>query len=413
MISINTPRLRLRALTFAIAAAALLPAAMVNAQTVNTVAGNGSFNFGGDGGPGTSAQLRAFGVAIDPTGNRYIADTFNYRIRKLTPGGVISTVVGTGAYGSTGDGGPATAASIRYVYRMAFDAAGNMYLPAYESHRIRKVTPSGIISTVVGTGVSGYSGDGGPATAAQISGPMAITFDGVGNMYFIDYDRQYVRKVDTAGVITTVAGNGLRGFSGDGGPATAASTRDAFGLGATASGVLYLADLSNHRIRRIGTDGVITTVAGTGVLGSNGDGGPATSAAIAFPHDVKPDASGGFYIADTGGNKIRHVSSTGLMRTFAGTGAQGFSGDGGPAIAATFYRPAGLAISGNTMLLNDYSNARVRQISLFTSCAVSGLTGTKLTLCQKVCETTQPTATLTNLIKLYTAIYREAPPCGL
>ena len=414
MNSINTTRLRLRALAFAITTAVLLPAALVHAQTISTVAGNGTNGFNGDGGPATSASLNsAYGVAIDAAGNRYIADTANYRIRKVTPAGIISTFAGTGVDGFSGDGGPATSAQISDVYRIAVHPSGAVYLAEFSNARVRRIALDGTISTVVGTGVRGFSGDGGPATSAQISGAVGIAFDATGNLYFTDYNVYRVRKVDTAGVITTVAGNGFRGFSGDGGPATAATFTELLGLSATAAGVLHVTDYNNARIRRIGTDGIVTTVAGTGTFGSTGDGGLATAATVHSPWDVKSDSLGGFYFTDTNVSRIRYVAPTGIINTFAGTGVGGFSGDGGPATSATIFFPVGLAVGQGQLLIADIGNARIRKITLFSTCAAAGMIGPKLTLCQQICETTQAPSLLTNKIRLYTAIYREAPPCGL
>lgn len=413
MITINNTCLRLRALAFAVTAAALLPAAVVHAQTISTVAGNGTQGFSGDDGAATAAQLnQPIAAAIDATGNSYIVDYSNRRVRKITPAGVISTVAGNGTFGFNADGNAATAGGLVDVYRVAVDTAGNMYLPEYQSHRIRKITPAGIISTVVGTGVPGFSGDGGPATAAQINGPVGIALDTAGSIYFTDYGNSRVRKVSPTGVISTIAGTGDRGFSGDGGPATSATFLDPIGLSVAPNGVVYVADTSNSRIRRIGTDGTITTVAGNGTFGFSGDGSSATAATLFAPWDVKADAVGGFYIADTNNSRVRYVRPNGVISTFAGSAAAGFSGDGGPANTAALNLVYGLAIGPGRVQIADLGNHRIRQVSLFSTCAAEGYIGSKLTLCQKVCEVQQTSTTLTSLVKLYTAIYREAPPCA-
>ena len=382
-------------------------------QTISTVAGNGTYGFSGDGGPATSASFGyAFGIAVDGAGNRYFPDLYNYRVRKVTPGGVISTVAGNGVYADGGDGGVATAASFRHMYGVAVDASGNLYLPDYRSARIRKVSPGGIISTVVGTGVPGYSGDGGPATSANINGPFAIAIDRVGNLFFTDSNNFRVRKVSSAGIISTVAGNGAYGFSGDGGPATSASLKYPYGLTVDSLGNVYIADLFNQRIRKVSTSGTISTVVGTGAYGFSGDGGNATSATLAYPYDVKVDGIGNLYIADTYNHRIRKVTPAGIISSFVGNGTPGFSGDGGPASLAALYYPTGLAVANGTLHIADLYNFRIRKVLLFTTCAAEGFIGAQLTMCRQVCEISQPASTLTNLITLYTALYRTPPPCA-
>ena len=405
---------RARAFAATVSAVCLLQSGLSWAQqTISTVAGNGTYGSSGDGGPATSASISyAYGIAVDAAGNRYIADTNNARLRKVTPGGVISTVAGNGVFADSGDGGLATAASFILVNRVAVDASGNLYLPDYSSARIRKVNPSGIISTVVGNGVPGYSGDGGPATSANINGPIAIAIDRAGNLFFTDYNNSRVRKVNSAGVISTVAGNGTRGYSGDGGPATSASLQDPLGLAVDSIGNFYIADTSNNRIRKVNASGIISTVVGTGAYSFSGDGGSATSATLAEPWDVKVDGLSNLYIADSQNHRIRKVTPAGIISTIAGNGSRSFSGDGGPATLAGLNYPTGIALGNGSLHIADVANIRVRKVLLFTTCAAEGFIGQQLTMCRQVCEISQPTSTLTSLITLYTTLFRTPPPCA-
>jgi hypothetical protein len=299
---------------------------------IATVAGNGSPAFNGDGGPATAAALNhPCGLAIDSTGAIYISDTDNGRIRRVSPSGIISTIAGDGVPGASGDGGSALSTSLSDVAGVALDGAGNTYFGDASNRRVRKVTPAGIISTVAGTGMPGFSGDGGPATKATLTRPTFVVVDPTGNLYITDSANQRIRRVDPNGTITTFAGNGLAGFSGDGGLATSASLMFPLGMAMDKIGNLYVADANNHRIRRIDLRGFITTVAGSGVEGFSGDLGPATSASLNYPEDVAFDRSGNLFIADSGNNRIRRVDPSGVISTIAGTILNGFSGDGGPA----------------------------------------------------------------------------------
>lgn len=387
-------------------------AGAAQAQTITTVAGNGTQGSAGDGGPATSAQLVSpIGIDVDAAGNRYIADVFACRVRKVTPAGIISTFAGNGTCDGSGDGGQATDAGLAAVYFVDVDASGNVYLAEFNGHRIRKVTPDGVIRTVAGTGIPGSTGDGGQATSAQIENPLDMAFDAAGNLYFTQYGTHQVRKVSPAGVITTVAGTGGRGFSGDGGAATAATFNEPIGIASTPAGVLYVADFQNARVRRIGLDGVVTTVAGNGTLGSSGDGGAATAATLTA-WDVEATAGGTLYISDLNSNRVRTISPGGIINAFAGSGIAGYGGDGGPAAAARFNGPTGLALGAGALHIGDYLNYRVRRVDLFTTCAAEGFTGPKLTMCRQVCEVAQTPTRLSGLIRLYTAIYRQDPPCS-
>jgi trimeric autotransporter adhesin len=278
----------------------------VSGGIMTTVAGNGSYGFSGDGGPATEAQLlNPHGLAVDAAGNLYIADTMNLRIRKVSKG-IITTVAGDGTYGFGGDGGPATEAQLDLPYGIAVDAAGNLYIADEGNNRVRKVS-GGIMTTVAGTGADGFSGDGGPATAAQLNWPRAVAVDAAGNLYIADTESNRIREVSN-GVITTVAGNGTRDFGGDNGPATAAPLNWPDGISLDAAGNLYIADTFNSRVREV-SKGVITTVGGNGVLGYTGDNGPAESAELS-PDGVAVDAHGTLFVSDTDSHRIRALTPT-------------------------------------------------------------------------------------------------------
>ncbi len=273
---------------FQLAALAALPAAVAWAQPaddwiIETVAGPG--NFSGDDGAATAAWLRApAGVALDGSGNLYIADRDNRRIRKVDAAGNITTVAGTGQCCYNGDGGAATEARLRNPYDVALDTAGNLYIADRNNQRIRKVdASSGVITTVAGDGTAGFGGDGGPAAEAQLRNPQGVALDAAGNLYIADRNNHCIRKVDAAGVITTVAGDGTAGYSGDGGPATAAQLRNPRGVAVDGSGNLYIADLDNHCIRKVDAAGVIATVAGNGTAGLSGNDAAATAARLRAP----------------------------------------------------------------------------------------------------------------------------------
>jgi len=340
----------------------------VSSGTITTVAGGGT-NGLGDGGPATSASLFwPYGVAVDSAGNLYIADTNNSRIRKVS-GGTITTVAGNGNFGFSGDGGPATSASLYRPWGVAVDSAGNLYIPDAGNHRIRKVS-GGTITTVAGNGSQGSSGDGGPAASASLNSPMGVAVDSAGNLDIADWGNSRIRKV-SGGTITTVAGNGGYRFSGDGGPATSASLSDPCGAAVDSAGNLYIADFWNNRIRKV-SGGTITTVVGNGGGGFSGDGGPATSASLYFPCGVAVDLAGNLYIADTYNGRIRKVSG-GTITTVAGNGNHGYSGDGGPATSASLYQPEGVAVdSAGNLYISDTFNNRIRKVSGGTITTVAG-----------------------------------------
>ena len=336
---------------------------------VTTVAGTGTFGFSGDGGAATSAELGApSGVFADGLGNLFIADSSNHRIRRVDgQTGVITTAVGTGTQGFSGDGGAATSAELGAPYGVFADGPGNLFVADSFNHRIRRVDgQSGVITTVAGTGAFGFSGDGGAATSAELGSPTGVFADGLANLFIADASNHRIRRVDgQSGVITTVAGTGTFRFSGDGGAATSAELGYPTGVFTDGLGNLFIADSINHRIRRVdGQSGVITTVAGTGTFGFSGDGGAATSAELGAPSGVFADGLGNLFIADSSNHRIRRVNGqTGVITTAVGTGTQGFSGDGGAATSAELGAPYGVFADGlGNLFIADSSNHRIRRV---------------------------------------------------
>jgi uncharacterized protein (TIGR03437 family) len=328
------------------------------AGTIREVAGSG-FGFSGDGGPAISAAIaKPKTIAVDAKGNLFIADNYNCRVRMVNAAGVISTVVGNGTCATTGDGGPAASASVDSPYGLAVDAAGAVYVSG--ANRVRKFTVGGNITTFAGTGSGGFSGDGGTATTAQLFGPQGLTFDAAGNLYVAELGNARIRRVSTSGIIITVAGNGRNAFSGDGGAATQASLGNPIGVAAAPDGSIYIADTENDRIRKVDPNGVISTVCGIGAF--IGDGGDSTVARMTGgnPYEVAVDRSGNLYIADGNDRRVRKVTPSGTISTFAGTGRSGTSGDGGPAVNATLVNPQGVAVdaAGNVYI----SDSRLRVV---------------------------------------------------
>jgi sugar lactone lactonase YvrE len=315
--------------------------------------------------------VNPWGVAVDSAGSLYIADAGNNRIRKVS-NGVVTTAAGNGEeYGFIGDNGSAISAELNYPSGVAVDAAGNIYIADTSNNRIRKVS-NGVITTVAGSetvGFIGHRGDGGPATAATLNQPSGVALDSAANLYIADTVNQRIRKVSN-GVITTVAGNGALGFSGDNGPATSATLDYPEGIAVDSAGNLYIADDLNNRIRKV-ANGVITTVVGTGTGGFSGDNGSATSAELYGPFGVAVDSTGNLYIADTANERIRKVSN-GVITTVAGNGALGFGGDGGPATSAYLNQPLGVTVdsSGNVYIADTY-NDRVRILTNGPFCSYS------------------------------------------
>jgi sugar lactone lactonase YvrE len=375
-----------------------------NSPNIYTFAGDGITGAGGDGGLATAGELNApWYTSLDAAGNLYIADTDNDRIQKVDGAtGIITTVAGTGVAGYNGDGELATSAQIAYPYGVVSDAAGDLYISDGGNVRIRRVdAATGIISTVAGNGNSGFSGDGGPATDAEIDGNVGLTLDAFGDIYFADVADYRVRRVDgETGIITTVAGTGTKGFNGDGGPATKAELSDPFTVLLDAAGNLLIADEGNSRIRKVSAStGNITTIAGNGSQGDSGDGGPATSAEFGSPFGIALDASGNLYISDLGPSRVRRVdAATGIIEPYAGNGTVGFSGDGGPANLAELNTPTGLSADpkGN-LYITDTVNRRIRIVGqqpqlLIATTTVLTASSNALTLGQSLTLTATVTA---------------------
>jgi len=333
--------------------------------TLRTVAGDGGEDLG-DGGPAKSAGFCGPNdVALDASGNLYISDGGIYctgpgghTVRKVDKDGIITTVAGTGVFGGySGDGGLATKAQLNLPIAVAVDREGNLYISDEENYRIRKVDKDGIITTIAGTGEGGYSGDGGPATSAQLTDPGGIAFDARGNLYMADYTS--VRKIDPSGTITTVAGTGRSGhFSGDGGPATEARL-SASDVALDASGNLYIADGDNHRVRKVDKDGIIHTVAGSGKEGNSGDGGSATRAALNEPSSIDFDGEGNLFILCHRTSVVRKVDKNGTITTIAGTsGMQGINREKGPATKVWLNEPVGLFFDDDSGVRNRFAPPR-------------------------------------------------------
>jgi trimeric autotransporter adhesin len=357
--------------------------------TIVTAAGNGTEGFSGAGGAPTSAALNLpVGAAVDSAGDIFIADALNNLVWEVSAAtGTITVVAGTaGTAGFSGDNGAATSAELNSPSAVAVDSAGNLYIADAGNQRIRMVsTGTGLIATIAGNGTGGFSGDGGPATGAELNDPQGVTVDSAGNLYIADIVNNRIRIVSAAtGTITTIAGNGTAGFSGDGGPATSAELNNPDGVTLDSAGNLYIADSANERIRVV-SSGTITTVAGNGTGGSTGDNGAATSAELNNPNSVAVDGAGDLYIADTLNNRIRMVTAaTGTITTIAGNGTLGSSGNGGAATGAELHTPISVALdSVGNLYIADSLNFVVREVQVtmpptltFQTATVVGTTDT-------------------------------------
>ena len=333
---------------------------------ITTVAGTGTAGFSGDGGPATSAKFSTpVGTCIDSIGNIYIADYGNNRIRKVTAStGNISTIAGTGTAGFSGDGGPATSANLRNPVEICVDSTGIVYFADTNNSCIRKIALDGTISTIAGIGgVPGTSSSGVSATSTDLRNPFGLCIDSANNLYIANSYNYIIQKFTVGGIITTIAGTGTSGYSGDGGLATSAKIGFIASICVDSSGNIYAADQSNNRIRKFTVGGNISTIAGTGTAGFSGDGGLATAANLRGPNGICLDSLGNIYIADVQNYRIRKFTVGGNISTIAGTGTSGYSGDGGLATSAKFGYQYGLDIdSSGNLYLGDYWNQRIRKL---------------------------------------------------
>jgi RHS repeat-associated protein len=328
-----------------------------NAIMIDTVAGNGLEGYRGDGGPATEAWIVPGDIAIDGAGNLYLADGQNDCIRKVDANGIITTVYKWGL-------------NEYRPWAIAIDDTDNIY--TIGCHCILKTdTTSGETKRIAGNYYAGYGGDNGPATEAVLNFPSDIAVDAVGNIFIADSSNNRIRKIDTGGIITTVAGTGSNGYSGDGGPATQAQLFFPKHVAVDSAGNLYITDSNHCRIRKVDTSGIITTIAGTGSEGYSGDGGPAIQAQIFGPEDITVDSAGNLYIADTYNRRIRKVDTNGIITTIAGTGSDGYSGDGGPASKAKIGRTFSITLDalGNLYLV-DGDTSRIRKVAPHSALAI-------------------------------------------
>ncbi len=341
-------------------------------RIINTFAGSDISSYTGDGGPAIEAGLNGpNNIAVDAAGNIFIADLYHHCIRKIDSEGIITTIAGQGTVGSGGDGGPAVDAYLSWPSDIAIDTAGNIYIADRNNHRIRKIDNNGIITTIAGTGTGGDSGDNGPAVEAQLDRPYGVAVDYQGNVYIADTYNYRIRKIDTNGIITTIAGNGSMGTSGIDGPAIDAQIGYAYDVEIDAEGNVFFSS-SFHRIRKVDVSGILLNYAGSGsVGGSSGDGGPAVDARLNSPRGICLDSTGNLYISDYYNHKIRMIDVSGKINTVAGNGNGGFGGDGGAAISAELNYPIGVGIDKEgSLLIADNQNDRLRKVSHPT--AVSG-----------------------------------------
>ena len=340
-----------------------------SAGIISTFAGSGVQGNTGDGGLATSARLTSpYQMCLDPAGDILVADYSGNRIRKITPAGMISTFAGTGASSSTGDGGQAAAASINAPNGIACDTSGNVYIAEEHGIRVRKVNAAGVISTFAGTGVQGYAGDGGLATSAGFVLPEGVAVDTSGNVYIADAYGNRIRKVNTAGIISTFAGTGTGGYNGDGLQATVTTLSTPYAVLPDNAGNVYISDSSNNRVRKVNAGGIVSTYAGNGSSAFAGDGGQATSASISGALGITLDSAGNLYIADQNNYRIRKVTAAGVISTVAGNGIQGYSGDGGLATAAEVKVPEGVLIDAiGNLYIGDGANYVIRKVTYFTA----------------------------------------------
>jgi len=358
----RTLRLTLGWIVVCVLAPALGMAQAIQGYTINTFAGTGTNGFAGDSGPANAANFNLpCGLAFDSSGNLFVGDSFNSRVRKIDTSGNVSTVAGNGTKGYFGDTGAATSGGISYPCNLAVDKSNNLYIADAPNHAVRKVSSSGTLTTFAAGHEPGFAGDGGNAVDARVNYAGGVAVDNAGSVYISDTNSNRIRKVTTDGIINTFAGTDGTGLVGDGGPALSAHFDNPLALAVDAAGNLYVADTYNHAIRRITLDGTITTVAGNGSLGFSGDGGLATKAQLNYPKGVAIGADGVIYIADTFNDRIRAVAPNGTISTIGGGGYFGDAGDGGPALQAILKFPAGIAVDGaGNVYIADTQNNKIK-----------------------------------------------------
>ena len=344
----------------------------IQAQIINTVAGNGSGSDSGDGNLATVAGIdKPCNIIFDRYGDLYIGEGPGARIRKISTSGIITTIAGTGVSGFSGDNGPATLAELKFPSGIAIDTAGNIYFCDYQANRVRKIDIiTGVISTIAGTGTMGFGGDGGPATAAMLAAPQDICSDKHGNLFIADTYNNRVRKINSTGTISTVAGTGSVFFNGDNGLADTSNLNSPVGVCTDESSNLFISDNGHNKIRKVNSSGIITTIAGNGIFGSTGDGGAATNSELSDNANITSDRYGNIYISFAYPiNRIRVVDSSGVISTVAGNGVGAYFGDGGLDTFAELNNPEGLTSDscGNLYIADEYNN-RIRKVTFHPDC---------------------------------------------
>jgi hypothetical protein len=399
---------------------------------VAPVAGSGEEGYSGDSGPAIDAQLYQPRMStFDAAGRMYIADTFNNVVRVVDTDGTMGTVAGVpksvdGDDDSlcprhySGDDGPALEAKLACPHSLAVSPSGRLVIADSANNLIREVDSTGTIRTIVGTGSSGFKGDDGPALKAALNDPKGIIFDAAGNLLIADTGNNRIRKVDADGIITTVVGNGAHGGAGDGGPALDAELWEPRTLAVGSGGEIYFTEPKIHRIRKVDANGVITRLAGTSLPGFSGDGGPAVDAQLDHPRGIDVDAAGVVYIADSLNDRIRRIGLDGIITTIAGTGSPRSTGDGGPAVDATFHGPRAVTVNGADLYVTDTYGHRVRRIQGITagpavpksgtSTVVTTSSTTTTTTAKPSTTTTSSTTTTTTAKPTTTTSSTTAPP---
>ena len=343
------------------------PAAVEGTAKIATIIGTGTASSTGDGGAATSATIDGPYAAVgDVSGNIYVAEAVGCRVRKIAPTGTVTTFAGTGTCSTTGDGGAATSATIAAPNGLAIGTDGSVYISDGSANRVRKVSPAGTMSTYAGTGTASSTGDGGAATSATINSPRGITVDQAGNLYLTESSGNRVRKVTASGTISTIIGNGTASSTGDTGAATSATINGPRDVYVAYDGSIYISDYGSCRVRKISTAGIVTTAVGTGTCSSTGDSGLATAATVDGPKGLTGDAIGNLYISEFDGCRIRRVDRNGTITTISGTGTNSSSGDGGAASSAALQTPYGISVDQAGRLLiaeeGNSSGTRIRRI---------------------------------------------------